>query len=311
MRYARGDGEGPLTRGASEKVRFLVVVPAYNAEACVVPLVESLASQTYRRWRALFVDDASTDRTAHELVRALEARRLDDRVELVRNPERLYKSESLFRALRRRGDADDVVAIVDGDDRLAADHALERIAREYEAGYEVVWSNWRGSDGSAGTSFYLNPFIPPRQQPFVSSHLFTFRRRLFDAIEERDFQDDDHRWLRAGCDVALALPILEQTLRRKHVDEVLYVYNRDNPLSIDRQGGSDPLVADAQAETSRLLSARPPKAVAQDPEFLHGHLFELLEAAHMSSLLMAQNMAEAIVAERLEGQDDSSSTSSR
>jgi hypothetical protein len=111
--------------------------------------------------------------------------------------------------------------MLDGDDWLAVPHALEVLDREYRQGWEVVWGNWRGSDGSAGSSYHLNPFLPPRQQPFVSSHLFSFRRRLFDAVEERALQDDQGRWLRQAADLAVALPVLEQTFRRKQVEEVL------------------------------------------------------------------------------------------
>ena len=62
----------------------------------------------------------------------------------------------------------------------------------------------------------LNPWLPPRLQPWVSSHLFSFRRRLFDAVEPADLQDADGRWVREACDSAIAWPVLEQTIKRKH-----------------------------------------------------------------------------------------------
>jgi hypothetical protein len=207
--------------------------------------------------------------------------------------------------LRDHGGDDDVVVMLDGDDWLAEDHALARVSKEYEAGWEVVWSNWRGSDGRPGTSFHLHPFISPRLQPFVSSHLFTFRKRLFHALDERDFQDDDGEWLRQGCDVALALPLLDQTIRAKHIEDVLVVYNVENPLSVCKSGTPlNELVSEVQAATSRMLCSRPAKDRVQDPGFLHEHLYELLHAASMSSLLLAARQTESLLAERFGGRSE-------
>src|SRR5262249_30180529 len=148
------------------------------------------------------------------------------------------KACNVFQALQGREADEDVVVMLDADDHLAADDALQRLACEYDRGWEVVWSNWRGTDGSRGTSSHLHPFISPRKQPFVSGHLFTFRRRLFAAVQPGDLQDDSGRWFEAGCDLAIAWPILDQTIKRKHIEEVLLVYNRGNPLSHDKSGPS-------------------------------------------------------------------------
>ena len=108
-----------------------------------------------------------------------------------------------------------------------------------------------------GNSDYLSPLISPRLQPFVTSHLFSFRRRLFDALRPGDLQDDQGRWFRAACDLAIAWPILEQTIRRKFVDQVLYVYNRANPLRVGKLGqrpGQN--VGEEQSRTAAILRAR-------------------------------------------------------
>src|SRR5262249_40749358 len=166
--------------------------------------------------------------------------------------------------------------MLDGDDHLAADDALQRLARQYDQGWEIVWSNWRGSDGSRGSSGYLNPFVTPRRQPLVSSHLFSFKRRLFNAVAKSDLQDDSGRWFTAGCDVAIAWPLLDQTIKRKHIEDVLYIYNRANPLSHDRLERSvRPLVSASQDQTSSTLRSRPGKQLQIDNEFLHEHLYEL------------------------------------
>nr|MDQ3032696.1 glycosyltransferase family 2 protein [Myxococcota bacterium] len=62
-----------------------VVVAARNAEDCIERSIRSLLAQTHRELEILFVDDASTDRTA-ELVHAIAAQ--DDRVRVLRNDRR-------------------------------------------------------------------------------------------------------------------------------------------------------------------------------------------------------------------------------
>ena len=263
---------------------FLILITGHNVRPFLSGLVESLARLRYGRWRALFVDDCSSDGTLAALRSLLDHHKVNARFEIIVNSEQRFKAHNIFHALQGRGTRDDVVVMLDGDDQLAVDNALDRLAFEYDAGWEIVWSNWRGSDGSRGTSSHLNPFLSPRQQAFVTSHLFSFRRHLFDAVIEHDLQDDDGQWFQAGCDVALAWPLLDQTIKRKHIEDVLYIYNRANPQSHDKMGAAArPLVSQTQSQTSALLSRRKGKALTIDNEFLHVHLYELLHAAASSA----------------------------
>jgi hypothetical protein len=215
------------------------------------------------------------------------------------NRERRHKARNVFESIHDHARRDDVIVIVDGDDCLATGNALNRLAREYEQGWEIVWSNWRGSDGSRGTSGHLNPFVSPRRQPFVSSHLFSFRRRLFDAVAESDLQDDEGRWFEAGCDLAIAWPLLDQTIKRKHIAEVLYTYNRANPLSHDKLSpGVRPYVSPQQARTSAILRKRAGKDLEVDREFLHARLYELLQAAFASARIATQQQIAMALAAR-------------
>jgi glycosyltransferase involved in cell wall biosynthesis len=282
-----------------EKQNFLLVVTAYNVVPFLKPLIASLASQRWTDWRAVFVDDASTDGTVLKLRSLLNEHRLAKKIEITENRERRWKAHNVYHAIRGRGAPDDIVVMLDGDDHLAVDCALDRLAQEYDRGWEVVWSNWRGSDGSRGTSGHLNPFVSPRQQPFLSSHLFSFRRRLFDAVTESDLQDDEGQWFTAGSDVAVAWPLLDQTIKRKHIEDVLYVYNRANPLSHDKLSpGERPFVSPQQARTSSILRRRPGRELAVDGDFLHAHLYELMQAAMLSARISTRQEIAAMLTAR-------------
>ena len=66
--------------------KVVALLPAWNAEAFIVPVLESLAAQTYRNLEVLVSDDASTDRT-HEICATFAARHENFR--LIRQPTNL------------------------------------------------------------------------------------------------------------------------------------------------------------------------------------------------------------------------------
>lgn len=258
--------------------RFLFMIATYNAAPWLHRLVPSLASQTWPNWNVVFADDASSDDTMDRLNTQLEEHGVRERFALVCNDNRKYKARNVFDCLAVHGQNEDIVVMLDGDDWLADNRALEMLAEEYANGWEVVWSNWVGSDGSPGRSAHLNPFISPRHQPWVTSHLFTFRKYLFNKVCQEDLQDEAGQWFRAGCDVAIAIPILEQTIRCRFLDEVLCVYNRDNNLSHDRQGDGR-YTSSAQMAATQTLMKRSVREPPEDNEFLAANLQYFLTAA--------------------------------
>ncbi len=99
-------------------------------EGFIGACLASLRLQTFTDWQALVTIDRRGDRTYE---RAMEARDGDGRIVVTRNRRRLYPTENLIRAIRRsNADPEDVIVILDGDDWLTTDRALELIAAEYE-----------------------------------------------------------------------------------------------------------------------------------------------------------------------------------
>lgn len=286
-----------------KKLSILVVITAHNVEHFLPKLLGSLARQTESDWRAVFVDDASTDETFVRLLDLVKRYRISNRFILIRNDRRRYKAHNIYHVLRRYGVVTDIVVLHDGDDWLCHERALESLRLEHEQGWEVVWSDWLGSDGTSGNSYYLNPWLPPRVQPWVSSHLFSFRKHLFDGVEASDLQDETGGWVREACDRAIAWPVLEQTMRRKHIREVLYIYNRHNPLNNDKLGylwrNRSSL---AQACTAASLSQRRAKPVNLDIRFLISHAGEFVRATVLNVLLVRRYWWVLTDAWRLRGQ---------
>lgn len=293
-----------ISSAKNKGLSILVVITAYNVERFLPKLLDSLAGQTESDWRVVFVDDASTDSTFTRLSELLEQYQVSNRFTLIRNNERQYKARNIYNVLRRFGGINDIVVLHDGDDWLCDAHSLERLRLEHEKGWEVVWSDWRGSDGTSGNSYHLNPWLPPRVQPWVSSHLFSFRKSLFDAVEAIDLQNITGEWVREACDRAIAWPLLEQTIRRKHIREVLYIYNRHNPLNNDKLGhrwrNNSSL---AQASSAARLRWRSTKPVDFDVRFVISHTGEFVRATVLNLLLVRRYWWVLIDAWHFRGQE--------
>jgi GT2 family glycosyltransferase len=93
-----------------------VVVPAYNASATIESTIRSVLAQTRRDFELIVVDDGSTDGTA---ARVAELARLDDRIELLRRPNRGVAEARNTGIDAARGD---YVSFLDSDDLWLPDY---------------------------------------------------------------------------------------------------------------------------------------------------------------------------------------------
>ena len=94
--------------------------------------------------------------------------------------------------------------IVDGDDELIGRMVLKLFNSVFQK--DKVWfaySNFISIRGNVGYS-----------RPFPTSHLRAFYTQLFLNIKEEDLKDEEGDYLQAANDVAICLPILEQSHER-------------------------------------------------------------------------------------------------
>src|ERR1700678_563618 len=109
-------------------------------------------------------------------------------IEAAYQPTTKTHSENLYDSVRVL-EPDDVVVQLDGDDWLAHDRVLERVADIYED--PDVWLTYGSLMMSDGTyRFDINaPYAPGedvRTAPWRCSHLKTFRAGLFQRIDPAD-----------------------------------------------------------------------------------------------------------------------------
>ena len=109
------------------KLKYMIIIPAYNEEATIQALVESILKQKPEQLlpeKILIVNDASSDKTAHildsleshQLVKSLQPMESHPLIKILHNSHNLGKAGSLWRGFEQAIQQNfDVVITMDGD----------------------------------------------------------------------------------------------------------------------------------------------------------------------------------------------------
>lgn len=240
---------------------FRVITNCGAAEAYIEGCIASLRRQTVRDWTCTLTIDPCGDATYERSLAAIAG---DARFHVQQNDERRWAMHNLVDAIERStGDPEDVIVVLDGDDRFATPHALEIIDRSYR--HFDCWMTY-GSWVAEG----LNEDDPPhargmwpaypddttdfRSGFWLGTAVRTFKKWLWDLIDDADLRDDDGRYFRIVEDQACMIPMLEMatTRRARHIADVLMIYNRANPHSVGR------LMHEEMRDTTQRIRARRP-----------------------------------------------------
>ena len=236
------------------KNHFSIVVPAYNCKLWTEININSIIRQKYDNYQVIYIDDASTDGTYEKAKSLLYNSGID--YKLFRNSFNKGKAYNLHHYINSLQD-DTIVVIVDGDDWLATDNILEFLNNQYDentwmtCGSYVIAETKSITHSRAAGEYWTGNI---RNKNWEFSHLGTFRKSLFSKIKKKDFLDKAGNYFLTTSDQAMMWPMAEMSGPEhfRPLSEVLYVYNRSNPISDDREHRKD------QLETEALIRARKP-----------------------------------------------------
>jgi len=234
---------------------FRIIVNCGPAEAYIGKCIASIRCQSFVNWQAQITIDPCGDRTLQEAVSARDA---DPRIDIHANETRRYSMVNLIQAIdRSAADFEDVVVVLDGDDWFATPHALEIIHNTYKT--FQCWMTYGSWVAEPPIMPGMWPAYPEgttdfRHAPWLGTAVRTWKKWLWDLIDDRDFRDARGNYFRVTEDRAAMLPMLEMSgmERAKHIPELLMIYNRSSPYACAYT------LRDEMLANSEYLQMRPP-----------------------------------------------------
>lgn len=221
--------------------KFIIISPLYNVSEWVSFCIRSVKSQKYKNYSHYLIDDLSTDDSAEIITQETGE---DPRFCLVKNSTKKQALKNVQDTLLEAApNDDDIIVILDGDDWLAGSNVLEYLNEIYNK--EECWmtygsyveypSNQRGVFAQQIPQEVIDS-NSYRESQWMSSHLRTFRYKLWKHLDPEDLlYSRSGKHFRAAWDLAIVYPLLEMCGEKaKYIEDILYVYNRDNPLNEDK-----------------------------------------------------------------------------
>ncbi|MCH9621607.1 MAG: hypothetical protein S4CHLAM20_10310 [Chlamydiia bacterium] len=231
--FAKEFNYAPEIKNPNDEKSIVIVIPSYNNREYLKDNLQSVFCQNYKNFRVIYTNDASTDETGRLVKEYILKYGQDVNVTLIENEENKGALYNLYHMIYSCKD-DEIILILDGDDKLFHENVLERINRAYQD--ERVWMTYGMDVGTKKSSGHSKPTLLSvlkegnhRKLRYRWSHPRTFYAGLFKQIPLDRLQYEEE-FYHVANDVAIGLFLLD--LAREHVfyiKDVLYVYNMENP----------------------------------------------------------------------------------
>ncbi|MDR3645986.1 MAG: glycosyltransferase family 2 protein [Candidatus Babeliales bacterium] len=226
-----------ITATDIQNKHFVIIIPSYNNKYWFQRNLDSVITQNYDDYEAVYIDDASKDKTAELVEQYIKERNLQDKIKLIKNTQNKGALHNLYDAIHNCKPTD-IVITLDADDWFAKNNVLSLLNNIYQD--TNVWMTYGNyvdyptyTHGSAQQVPHEiisdNNF---RNYPFwVTTHLRTFYAGLFQKIKYTDLLYET-RFYPMAWDCALMYPMLEMSgMHSKFISDILYVYNIATPIN--------------------------------------------------------------------------------
>ena len=211
-----------------------VVMSTRNSVDYIERSIESALSQDYENFSVIFFDADSNDGTFEKALKYDS----DERITISQNSPRKYQGENIRNGVLLAPD-NSIIVTLDGDDWFPHNNVLKRINEIYNnTGCWMTYGIFQEYPHRDVSHIYIEYPLDVRTQKtfrnyrWLASHLRTFRKELFLKIKEEDLKDPTTGdYVSYAPDLSFQFPMLEMCgpNRSLHVNEILYVYNTENP----------------------------------------------------------------------------------
>jgi glycosyltransferase involved in cell wall biosynthesis len=219
--------------------------------------IKSINYQTYSDWECRVVCDPCDD--SYKVAKKLES----DKLKVIKKAKREYQLKNLIDGLDDMNPAsNDVVVVIDGDDRLIRPDAFNLVVTEYMKGMLVTHGTYvlPQDDTKYAEAFHKDATNyktqPIRKIDWKTSHLRTFKYGIFDKISDDDLRDPEGKYFKAAADQAVMFPVIEMAGPDKvgFITEAIYLYNHNMKSSLKNKAKS----RNEQKVNSEFLRAKKP-----------------------------------------------------
>lgn len=201
--------------------------------------MQSIVMQQYSNYHIVVIDDMSTDGTGQliDTYLATQNKISQSNYLVIHNKVQMFALANIRTAAEKFCKPEQLFLIVDGDDQLLGRQVLKVFNAVFqEKKLWFVYSNYLHSNGDVG---YSRPFPKSiikannyRKYKFFTNHLRVYYTKLLLNIKDSDFRDEKGELVRAANDVAICIPILEQSHERTgYLPQITYFYNANTTLN--------------------------------------------------------------------------------
>lgn len=207
------------------KPKVSIVTSCYNQSQFIESMIRSVVRQTWPRWELIIVDDASSDNSLVTIGQCKEKFRIpDDKIKVFKHEKNMGCGKSLRDAIEMS--TGQLIAVVDGDDALAVDHALMIMIKAHKKHPEasLIYSDYWVCDRKLNKLYVYNTRQLRENETYLGtkiriSHLKVFKREFYDKTPGVNLE------LRQTVDKDLVLK-LEEVGKLVHISEPLYLYRQ-------------------------------------------------------------------------------------
>ena len=218
-----------------KNITFRIVIPFFNAERYIAKCIDSIQNQSFKKFKALIIDDCSTDNSFEIAQMKIKN---DERFSIIKNKKNLGTLHNIVKGLDFSNELphETVDIIIDGDDWLYANDVLDIVAFTYiNTNCLITYGSLihTGGNGTFGKKYPLRTIFTNtyRKTTWCGTHLRTFRHDLWLKINHDDLRDNNGNYFDSATDLATMFPMLEMAeIRQECISDILYCYNNENPL---------------------------------------------------------------------------------
>jgi glycosyltransferase involved in cell wall biosynthesis len=220
---------------------FVFIIPSYNNADWYQHNIKSISKQDLTNWRAIYVDDASTDNTLKLVQEYVYRLGLSDKFTYIKNSRKLGPAGSRYQAYSQTDD-NEICCMLDGDDWLYGTNVLDILSHYYLAGYNCTYGSYYlyTEKGSWDSRSYFNIDYDNKckrekkyreSSHWIAKHFRTMKSYLIKDIDTNMYLKMDNEWIQVCTDKAEMYYSMEKPEAKPvKINELIYVYNKTNSV---------------------------------------------------------------------------------